>query len=206
MNNIKIKLDELVKKYETPDFIKSDPIQFLHNYKSKQDIEITGIIASSLAYGKREAFISKLNDIFNIMGNSPYKFLLNFKGNEFKGFKYRFIKENDLVDLLFCLKKLYTNNSLEKLFYEGYKKFATIKDVRVVRRKNMFRIPNTDITTGCIISFESVQDVTHRKHWLHHSISRDSSNISYHVLSVKKLPRRGVFLWFKHGNPYVFGI
>ena len=67
MNNLKEKLDELVKKYETPEFIKNDPIQFLHRFEKKQDIEIAGLIASSFAYGKREAFIEKLNYIFKIL-------------------------------------------------------------------------------------------------------------------------------------------
>ena len=37
---MKNKLDNLVKKYETKDFIKSDPIQFPHRFKDKKDIEI----------------------------------------------------------------------------------------------------------------------------------------------------------------------
>lgn len=127
----KADMDKLVERYEVKSFLDNDPSQFLRKYKNEYDIEIASFITALFSFGKREAFISKLNDIFNIMGNSPYKFLLNFKGNEFKGFKYRFIKENDLVDLLFCLKKLYTNNSLKKLFYEGYKKFATIKDMLI---------------------------------------------------------------------------
>ena len=31
----KQELDNLVKKYETPDFIKDDPIQFPHRFKDK---------------------------------------------------------------------------------------------------------------------------------------------------------------------------
>ena len=58
-------IDNLVKKYETVDFIKDDPIQFCHKYnKSKQDCEIAGFIASLLAYGNRKVFIKKLNELF----------------------------------------------------------------------------------------------------------------------------------------------
>ena len=36
MDNLKEKLDNLVKKYETPDFIKSDPIQFPRQFSNYQ--------------------------------------------------------------------------------------------------------------------------------------------------------------------------
>ena len=57
----KTELDELVTKYETVDFIKDDPVQFVHRFSDKKDIEIAGFIASLLAYGSRQQFIKKLN-------------------------------------------------------------------------------------------------------------------------------------------------
>ena len=124
----KNKLDKLVEKYEVKSFTDSDPSQFLRRYKDKKDIEITGFLAALFAFGKREAFIEKLNLIFDKMSPSPYKFLLNFDGKGFEGFKYRFIKESDLTDLLFCLKKIYlSSETLKSLFEYGYKKSGEIK-------------------------------------------------------------------------------
>ena len=60
----KIELDNLVKKYETIDFIKDDPIQFPHRYKIKEEIELAGFIASLSAYVNRKIFIKKLEEIF----------------------------------------------------------------------------------------------------------------------------------------------
>lgn len=124
----KSKLDNLVKKYEVRSFTDSDPSQFLRRYKNEQDIEIASFIAAIFAFGKREAFIEKLNFIFKKMGSSPYKFILNFDGKGFEGFKYRFIKEEDLVDLLFCLKKLYCSKKTLKILFEyGYKTSGDVK-------------------------------------------------------------------------------
>ncbi|MCR4881213.1 MAG: TIGR02757 family protein [bacterium] len=114
MDNLKERLDALVKKYETPDFIKSDPVQFLHRYKKFEDIEIAGLIGSSLAYGKREAFLGKLNYIFKIMGSSPYCFCLNLDKKAireyFKNFKYRFNTGEDIILLLETLCRFYNEN------------------------------------------------------------------------------------------------
>ena len=57
MNNTKIKLDKLAKKYETEDFIKDDPTQFIHRFEFKKDIEIAGFISSLLSYGSRKQFV-----------------------------------------------------------------------------------------------------------------------------------------------------
>ena len=51
---MKNKLDNLVKKYETKDFIKSDPIQFPHRFKDKTDVELSAFISALFAFGRRE--------------------------------------------------------------------------------------------------------------------------------------------------------
>ena len=117
-------LDGLVEKYETKDFIKDDPVQFAHAFKNKKDIEIASFIAALFAFGKREAFISKLKHIFKVMQNEPYNFILNFseKNNLFCDFVYRFVKGDDLKSFLLALNKLYKHDksTLEELFYTGY--------------------------------------------------------------------------------------
>lgn len=128
-------LDNLVKKYETTDFIKNDPVQFAHRFSKKQDIEIASFIAALFSFGRREAFIQKLNLIFEIMHNSPFEYILEYHKNqkEFSSFVYRFVKYPDINSLLLALNKLYRedNSSLEELFCNGYrqnKMFEAVND------------------------------------------------------------------------------
>lgn len=124
---MKSKLDNLVKKYETKDFIKNDPIQFPHKYKTKEDIEISAFISSLFAFGKREQFIKKLEYLFSL-ASSPYELILDYKKYNLCDFLYRFIKCKDLIELLNILNKLYCidKSSLEELFYtENRLKAAT---------------------------------------------------------------------------------
>ena len=67
----KNRLDNLVKKYEIKSFTDTDPSQFLRLFKDEKDIEIVSFIASSFAFGKREAFIQKLNFIFEKISKYP---------------------------------------------------------------------------------------------------------------------------------------
>ena len=132
MNNVKIRLDKLVEKHETEEFLKDDPTQFLHRFEFKKDIEIAGFIASLLAYGSRKQFIKKLDELFLIMQNEPLNFIQNFEPEMIKNFNYRFGKPNDFIAIFNILKELYNSgSSLEQLFEHGYKQdklFETVVD------------------------------------------------------------------------------
>lgn len=127
-----INFDNLVDKYETQDFIKDDPIQFPHKFSSKKDIELAGFIASLLAYGSREQFIKKLNQLFEIANQEPLNFIQNFDSKIIGDFNYRFGKPNDFIAIFEILKELYnTTEGLEELFTYGKQQdkiFETVVD------------------------------------------------------------------------------
>lgn len=126
-------LDRLVLNYQTEEFIKNDPIQFPHRYTNKRDIEIAGFLASLIAYGKRELFIKKLEQLFKIAQNEPHNFIINFEPKILGDFNYRFGKTEDFSLIFSILRKLYTQDGgLEELFKHSYNK-----------HKNLF-IPVTD--------------------------------------------------------------
>jgi len=47
-------------------------------YSKKQDIEITAFWVSMLSWGLRKTIINKSKELFAIMGDSPYEFILYF--------------------------------------------------------------------------------------------------------------------------------
>lgn len=117
----KIELDNLVKKYETIDFIKDDPIQFCHRSKCKEEIELYGFISSLFAYGNRKLFIKKLDEIFAKVDSNLLDFIKNGDFSILKGIEYRFSKENDIIPIFEILSKLYNESrGLEELFEYGW--------------------------------------------------------------------------------------
>ena len=113
----KFELDRLAEKYETKDFIKDDPVQFIHRYKNKQDIELAGFISSLFAYGNRKMFIKKLDDLFNRTNHDVLNYVKNGDFKNLKGFEYRFSKDYDIIPIFDILHNLYTeSNGLEELF------------------------------------------------------------------------------------------
>jgi uncharacterized protein (TIGR02757 family) len=125
---IKIKniLEKLYSRYNHRDCIKPDPLQFVYRYKEPADMELAGLLAASLAYGRVRQIEKDLNDLFARMGASPYEFVLNFDKagrQKLNSFKHRFTTGEDIADLLMVLQKvLQEKGSIEKHFLLGYSK------------------------------------------------------------------------------------
>ncbi|KMQ60007.1 hypothetical protein ACM46_17290 [Chryseobacterium angstadtii] len=122
-------LNEKADQYNNPDFIADDPIQIPHRFSLKQDVEIAGFLAATISWGNRKSIVKSAEKMLNIMGNSPYDFVLNhsdkdldvlqdksihrtFNGQDFAYFIRQFnkiYKENESLENLFMIKDQETN-------------------------------------------------------------------------------------------------
>ncbi len=123
--NLKQILNKFYKDYDFAERISYDPIKYPHKYKSSGDIEVSGFIASCLAYGRVELFMPVINRILSVMGESPYDFFLNFnveKHSElFNGIRYRFNGTQDIILLLYVLQRVLKKyGSIEACFKSFY--------------------------------------------------------------------------------------
>jgi uncharacterized protein (TIGR02757 family) len=121
-------IDLLNEKYELfnqPNFIQHDPISIPHQFNKKQDIEITGFIAATLAWGQRKTIINKCNELIDLMDNAPFDFIKNHQDSDLKrflAFKHRTFNATDTLYFLEFFKDFYTkNDSLEDAFLVGVK-------------------------------------------------------------------------------------
>ena len=130
----KNKLNFLAEKYENEKFISADPIQFPHRFNSKKDIEISGFIASLVAYGSRKVFNRKLDSLFGIAQNEPLNFILNFEEGILGDFNYRFGRTEDFNDVFKIMKELYLKDGgLENLFKYAFETTGTLRDTKFFR-------------------------------------------------------------------------
>lgn len=122
-DELKSFLDEKVNQYNTLDFIETDPVQIPHRYQLKEDIEIAGFLAATIAWGNRKMIINNANKMMNIMGNSPYDFVMSFDDedlNKTDGFVHRTFNAEDFKYFLRSLRHIYTShNGLENIFSEN---------------------------------------------------------------------------------------
>ena len=77
MNKIKEYLDNLVERNNTGAFIKDDPVQFPHRYTDIRDIEIVSFLVATIAWGNRKMILNNANKMLEIMGRSPYDYVMS---------------------------------------------------------------------------------------------------------------------------------
>lgn len=118
---VKDLLDFYHDKYNAINFIESDPISIPHLFTKKQDIEISGFFAATLAWGQRKTIIANAKSIIERMDNHPYDFIMNHQEKDLKrflGFKHRTFNDTDLLYFIFFFKSVYKeHDSLEEIFY-----------------------------------------------------------------------------------------
>lgn len=113
-------LDAKVSQYNCEGFIENDPICIPHLFTKKQDIEIAGFFAATLAWGQRITIINNCKKLMGWMDNAPHDFLLHHNEvdrEKFLGFVHRTFNDIDLLYFLEFLTEFYRqNNSLEDAF------------------------------------------------------------------------------------------
>lgn len=112
-------LDFKVEEYNSPAFVDTDPIQIPHKFSSKEDIEIIAFFMATIAWGNRKMIISNGEKLLNIMGNTPYDFVMNAKDDFIleSQFVHRTFNSEDLLNFVVSMRKAYlSDNGLEGLF------------------------------------------------------------------------------------------
>ena len=113
-------LDEKVAQYDTISFIDTDPISIPHRYSRKEDIEISGFLASTIAWGNRKMILKNANRMMEILDDAPYDFVMNHSENDLnriKGVIHRTFNHIDLLYFIKALKHIYLEEGgLEGIF------------------------------------------------------------------------------------------
>jgi uncharacterized protein (TIGR02757 family) len=113
-------LDEKADKYNRIEFIERDPISIPHRYTSKEDIEISGFLAATIAWGNRTMIIRNTNRMMAYLDDSPYDFILHHSEKDLERIStiiHRTFKAADFIYFIKALKHIYTrHNGLEGLF------------------------------------------------------------------------------------------
>lgn len=114
-------LNEKADQYNAPDFIENDPIQIPHRFSLKQDIEIAGFLAATISWGNRKSIINSADKMLDIMGNSPYDFVMNYSEKDLENIQdksiHRTFNGQDFSYFIRQFNRIYKENeSLESLF------------------------------------------------------------------------------------------
>ena len=119
-SELKSFLEEKVLQYNNPNFIESDPIQIPHGYSLKEDIEISGFLAATIAWGNRKMINSNALKMMELMGNAPFDFVMSHTPadlDRLNAFVHRTFNGQDFTTFIKGLQHIYKNHGgLEQVF------------------------------------------------------------------------------------------
>ncbi len=114
-------LDRAYDEINPQVFITQDPLNFLHRFTRKQDVEIMALLISTIAWGNRKAILSSGEKLLAILEYEPYDFISNVTLQDLQYLEnisiHRTFSGKDLKVFILFLSKFYENYiSLETLF------------------------------------------------------------------------------------------
>lgn len=131
-DELKSFLDEKYEEYNVPDFIANDPISIPHQFDKKEDIEIAGFLAATIAWGNRKSIINNAEKLMKAMGYYPHEFILNASEKDFLAFEtfvHRTFNGTDTIYFLKALQNIYLKHGgLEMVFSKGFQTEETLKN------------------------------------------------------------------------------
>ena len=81
-DELKELLDGLHDRYNAPDFIADDPISVPHRFERREDIEISGFLAATIAWGNRKSIVRNAGRLMRLMDDAPYDFTVHASEQE----------------------------------------------------------------------------------------------------------------------------
>lgn len=138
-------LNDKADLYNTPLFVENDPVSVPHRFSLKQDREIMGFFAATLAWGQRKTIISKCMELEKRVDGEPYRFVKEHRNNDLPrllGFKHRTFNESDLLYFIDFLHRHYSvSDSLEDAFLPDGN-FISVENSLTHFEKYFFNHPN----------------------------------------------------------------
>jgi uncharacterized protein (TIGR02757 family) len=113
LKEIKEFLDEKYIYYNQPSFIEQDPISIPHLFSRKEDIEISGLLAATIAWGNRKSILANARRLVSFMDDDPYHFILDHSAKDLKPFRkfvHRTFNGTDCVFFIRSLKNIYSRH------------------------------------------------------------------------------------------------
>lgn len=113
-------LEEKFIQFNQTSFIENDPISIPHLFSAKEDIEIAGFLAATIAWGQRKTIVTNARIMIQLMDDAPYDFILHHEDKDLwrlKGFVHRTFNSEDFEFFVKALQHIYINHGgLESVF------------------------------------------------------------------------------------------
>ena len=126
-------LEALHDKFNCEEFIEADPISVPHSFSLREDREIAGLLASTIAWGNRKAIVKSAHRMMRYMDNSPADFVRNASQGELDSlhsFVHRTFNGSDFRSFVLALRAIVERwGSVGNYFEQRYLECSDMRKV-----------------------------------------------------------------------------
>jgi uncharacterized protein (TIGR02757 family) len=196
VENIKSFLDLKVNSFNQTAFIETDPIQIPRLFTTKENIEIAGFLAATIAWGQRPTIIRNALNLANLMNNNPIEFLLNSTEDDwerFSNFKHRTFNGTDCIYFMKSLRNIYLNHGgLERVFTDGFQQSGNIYGTLIHFRKIFFELEHEHRTEKHVSDVEKGASSKRLNMFLRWMVRSDGAGVDFGIW--KDIPASALML------------
>jgi len=178
-------LEQKASFYNNLGFISADPISIPHQYRRKEDIEISGFLAATLAWGQRITIINKGRELMQRMDDSPYDFISAASVKEIESlstFVHRTFQGIDCIFFIQTLRRIYsTHSGLENIFTTGYSRHQNIKEAIVYFRRVFLDSEHLDRSRKHIADPQSGSAAKRINMFLRWMVRKDNNGVDFGI-------------------------
>lgn len=147
MNQKELKdfMDAKVLQYNHPKFLEEDPLQVPHLFSSKEDIEISGFLTATIAWGNRKSIIQNARRMMELLDRAPYDFVMQHGPADLKSlqsFVHRTFNGTDLIFFIQGLRHLYTQWGGLEAFFARHLGPASTQQAISALKSEMLSLPH----------------------------------------------------------------
>jgi len=176
-------LEEKVRQYNRPDFIRDDPIQVPHMFSRSENIEIAGFLTACIAWGRRDTIIASARRLIGLMDNDPADFLSNAREKDFrvfKDFRHRTFSGIDCAYFMRSMASIYRNHGgLGRIFEDGYTRWKSVDQCLVHFRNVFFSVGEPGRTSRHIPDIRKNSAAKRMNMFLRWMVRRDSKGVDF---------------------------
>ena len=102
-------LEHLHDKYNRAEFIEPDPISVPHAFAAKEDREIAGFFAATIAWGNRKAIVKSARRMMQYMDDAPADFVRHASTEELarlRTYVHRTFNGQDFTDFVLAIRRI----------------------------------------------------------------------------------------------------
>jgi uncharacterized protein (TIGR02757 family) len=177
-------LDGKVGQYNRPEFIPCDPVSIPHLFTRKEDIEISGFLAATIAWGNRKSILNDSLRMLSFMDNAPYDFVINHEHSDLeriRGVIHRTFNAFDFTYFIQALKQIYLfNEGLEGIF-NRYCSEKSLQPAIHYLKQVFFQLPHKERTEKHISDPFSGSAAKRINMFLRWMIRRDNAGVDFGI-------------------------